>query len=138
MKKEDRLINWEATDKTDRNSNGIDDSIEPPAVNIEGGSHELAERFRENPNSSPTLSGGDIDAQWEMAESGGDETVAGSIAVPGQNQVDEIGAAMGITYADDEELKVGEKERSRDKQRWELDPASSEDYAERAKESSGK
>ena len=29
---------------------------------------------------------------------------------------------MGVTYQDDEELKVGEKERSRDKHRFELDP----------------
>jgi hypothetical protein len=28
-------------------------------------------------------------------------------------------------------LKVGEKERERDRHRWELDPASSEDYVER-------
>ena len=41
---------------------------------------------------------------------------------------------MGITYADDEPLKVGEKERSRDKKRWELDPASSDDYQDRIKD----
>jgi hypothetical protein len=40
---------------------------------------------------------------------------------------------MGITYADDEELKLGEKEKERDKHRWELDPASSDDYQERVK-----
>jgi hypothetical protein len=66
-----------------------------------------------------------------MAESQGDEAVAGSVATPGQNNVQEMGQALGITYADDEELKVGEKERSRDKNRWELDPASSEDYQDR-------
>ena len=33
-----------------------------------------------------------------------------------------------------EELEVGEKEERRDKHRWELDPASSEDYADRTKE----
>jgi hypothetical protein len=43
---------------------------------------------------------------------------------------------MGISYADDEELKVGEKERSRDKHRWELDPASSDDYQDRMKDQS--
>ena len=48
-----------------------------------------------------------------------------------QNVVDEIGAAMGIRYEDNEELKVGEKERERDIKRWELDPASSEDYKDR-------
>ena len=81
----------------------------------------------------PTLSGGDIDASWDMAESQGDEGVAGSVATPGQNNVAEMGEAIGITYADDEELKAGEKERSRDKKRWELDPASSEDYKDRVR-----
>jgi hypothetical protein len=38
---------------------------------------------------------------------------------------------MGVTYQDNEELKVGEKERGRDKERWELDPASSDDWKER-------
>jgi hypothetical protein len=41
---------------------------------------------------------------------------------------------MGIEYADNEELKVGEKERSRDQHRWELDPASSDDYKDRLRD----
>lgn len=118
----------------DRNRNGIDDEIEPGVPDISAGAEKLADRLRENTNVDPSLSGGDIDAQWDMAESQGDEAVAGSHAVPGQNVVDEIGRGMGVTYADDEELKVGEKERSRDKKRWELDPASSEDYPERLRE----
>lgn len=136
MNKDDKLIQWDETEKKDKNANGIDDSIEPPAVDIESGSRELANRLRQNPNADPTLSGGDIDAQWEMAESTGDEAAGGSMPTPGQNVVDDIGAAIGVTYADDEELKFGEKERSRDKQRWELDPASSEDYQERVKDKS--
>ena len=36
-----------------------------------------------------------------------------------ENMVDDIGTAMGVTYSDNEELKFGEKERSRDKKRWE-------------------
>jgi hypothetical protein len=50
-----------------------------------------AKRLRDNHGTDPTLSGGDIDARWEDAESGADD-------------------------------------------RWELDPASSEDYAERTKD----
>ena len=69
-----------------------------------------------------------------MAESQGDEGVAGSTATPEQNDVGELGAAMGVTYQDNEELKAGEKERERDKKRWELDPASSEDYQDRTRE----
>ena len=59
---------------------------------------------------------------------------AGSTATPEQNDVGELGAAMGVTYQDNEELKAGEKERERDKKRWELDPASSEDYQDRTRE----
>jgi Family of unknown function (DUF6335) len=39
-----------------------------------------------------------------------------------------------VTYADGEELKAGEKERERDKHRWELDPASADDYQDRARD----
>ena len=96
----------------------------------------MSERLRENNGVDPSLSGGDIDAKWDMAESQGDETVAGSQATPEQNDTEENAAAMGISYADDEELKVGEKERSRKKHRWELDPASSDDYQDRMKDQS--
>jgi hypothetical protein len=45
-----------------------------------------------------------------------------------------MGLAVGVTYADTEELRIGEKRGSRDKNRWELDPASSEDYVDRTKD----
>jgi len=77
------------------------------------------------------LSGGDIDAQWEMAESYGDETAGVSAPTPDQNDVVEWAAAMGLHYDDFEELRCGDKEHERDIHRWELDPASAEDYFER-------
>ena len=119
--------------REDLNKNGIDDEIEPPFVDVTAGSKQLADRFQNNQGADPTLSGGDIDARWEDAESGGEETVGGSTATPGRNDLDAIGKAIGVTYADGEELKVGEKEERRDRHRWELDPASSEDYADRTK-----
>jgi hypothetical protein len=118
----------------DLNKNGIDDEIEPPFVDVAAGSKQLADRLQNNQGTDPTLSGGDIDARWDDAESGGDETVGGSTATPGRNDLDAIGEAVGVTYAEGEELKVGEKEERRDKHRWELDPASSEDYVDRTKE----
>ena len=69
--------------KEDRNRNGIDDAIEPPIPDVAAGTRRLAERLLNNQAMGPTLSGGDIDARWEDAESGGDETVAGSTATPG-------------------------------------------------------
>ena len=117
----------------DRNNNGLRDEVEPPIPDVSAGSDRLDQRLAENTGTSPTLSGGDIDAKWEMAESQGDETVAGSSATPGQNDVQEIGEALGVPYQDNEELKSGEKVRQRDRERWELDPASSEDWADRNK-----
>ena len=55
---------------------------------------------------------------------------------PENNVVDDIGTAVGVTYQDGEELKAGDKERERDKHRWELDPASSDDWKERGKDES--
>lgn len=133
MDKTDRLSDWEETEKRDRDGNGIDDRIQPPTVDIEAGSAELAERLREHHSTDPSLSAGDIDARWEDAEGGGEETATGSAPTPGQDDTKEIAAAMGIQYADDEPLRVGEKERDRDKNRFELDPASSEDWEERAR-----
>jgi len=134
MDKNEKLIDWKEDERQDRNRDGIDDDLEPDVPDVSAGSKKLAERLRENTDTSPVLSGGDIDAKWEEADSSGDEAVAGSMATPGQNDVQEMGEAIGVTYQDDEELKAGEKERERDKHRWELDPASSEDYQDRTRE----
>ncbi len=77
------------------------------------------------------LSAGDPDANLD-AGSSGDETVGGSNPTPDQGNVDELGEAVGLTFEDSEELE-GEKISARDTHRWELDPASSEDYEERTK-----
>ena len=45
--------------------------------------------------------------------------------------MDEIGRSLGLEYNDNEELKGADKVEARDRHRWELDPASSEDYDER-------
>jgi hypothetical protein len=77
---------------------------------------------------SPALTGGDVDADWEDAYAVGDEAPGGDNPTPDQDRVDDIGRALGIQYADNEELKAGDKIAKRDKRRWELDPASAEDY----------
>jgi Family of unknown function (DUF6335) len=83
------------------------------------------------------LTGGDIDADWKQANFGGDEVVGGSNPTPDQDIVDEIGKAMGVTYEDAEPLRLEEKIAQRDEERWELNPVSSEDYAERQKTEQG-
>ena len=79
------------------------------------------------------IHGGDIDAGLET-DAGGEEAIGGSNPTPDQDLVDEIGAGAGLTYADNEPLKPEKVER-RDENRWELDPASSEDYQERQRKS---
>ena len=77
------------------------------------------------------LTGGDIDAEGDQAASG-EETVGGSTPTPDQDLVDEIGRAAGVSYDDAEPLDMSEKLERRDDERWELHPASSEDFGERS------
>lgn len=98
----------------------------------DGGAERLAEKQRLHTESSPVLSGGDVDAAWEDADVG-EESVGGDNPTPDQDVVDELGAAMGIDYGEGEALHTTEKLEERDRKRWELDPASSEGYADRAR-----
>ena len=66
----------------------------------------------------------------------GDETGDESSPRPDENVVSEIGAEAGVTYGDEEEIRTFDKVAGRDRERWELDPASSEDYAERVDDES--
>ncbi len=88
--------------------------------------------------SDATLSGGDVGATWSGTDDG-EEAVGGSTPTPDQDVVDELGKAVGITYNDAEPLRFGDKVADRDARRWELNPASSEEYQERLRElTSGK
>jgi hypothetical protein len=95
------------------------------------GRRELRDKFSEHTETSPQLTGGDVDADWESAYSVGDEAPGGDNPTPDQDIVDDIGRAVGVEYQDNEELKGADKVTKRDKHRWELDPASSEDYDDR-------
>jgi hypothetical protein len=86
---------------------------------------------QEHTETSPEMTGGDVDADWEDAYAVGDEAPGGDNPTPDQDRVDDIGRALGVEYQDNEELKGADKITSRDKHRWELDPASSEDYPDR-------
>jgi hypothetical protein len=82
----------------------------------------------EHTETSPAMTGGDVDADWEDAYAVGDEAPGGDNPTPDQDRVDDIGRALGIEYQDNEELKGADKVSDRDRHRWELDPASAEDY----------
>ena len=95
------------------------------------GRRELLEKYAEHTETSPAMTGGDVDADWESAYSVGDEAPGGDNPTPDQDIVDDIGKAVGVQYNDNEELKGEKKLLERDKHRWELDPASSDDWEDR-------
>jgi len=121
---------------------GADDDIvsptPPSSLNLDRsassartGRQELKERYDKHNETSPALTGGDVDADWESAYSTGDEAPGGDNPTPDQNNVDDIGLALGVEYEDNEELEGADKIVERDKHRWEDDPASSEDFEDR-------
>jgi hypothetical protein len=118
---------------------GTDQPSIPSSLNMDqrssssarSGRQGMSEQLKSHNESSPALTGGDVDANWEGAYSSGDEAPGGDNPTPDQDVVDDIGHALGVEYNDDEELKGADKITDRDKHRWELNPASSEDYRER-------
>jgi hypothetical protein len=117
-----------------------DDIVQTPPSSLDfdrsasaarSGRRELREKYDEHTETSPALTGGDVDADWESAYSVGDEAPGGDNPTPDQDLVDDIGRAIGIEYQDNEELKGDAKVSKRDRNRWELDPASSDDWDER-------
>ena len=126
----------------DRERRTVTDEIVPAAppssLNLDrsasaarSGRAELAEKVRNHTSTGPAMTAGDLDADWESAESVGDEAPGGDNPTPDQDVVDEIGRALGVEYDDDEELRGGDEITDRDRNRWELDPASRDDYDDR-------
>jgi hypothetical protein len=95
------------------------------------GQADLQHQLKQHSSSSPALTAGDVDADWQSADSTGDEAPGGDNPTPDQDVVDEIGRALGVEYADDEELQGGDEIVERDRHRWELDPNSKEDFDEK-------
>ena len=103
---------------------------------VRTGRAEVAQSLEEHRGMSPDITGGDVDVGVEDAYFNGDEAPGGDNPTPDQDIVDDIGKALGVEYADNEPLKGSDKVVERDKHRWELDPASSDDYQERVKDQS--
>lgn len=71
---------------------------------------------------SPVLTGGDLDADWKSAGASGEEAVGGSVATPDQDVVDEIGRALGVEQSADAEVRTSDEMlRRRDRFRWHLE-----------------
>jgi hypothetical protein len=92
------------------------------------GRGEMLRSLSDHTETSPDLTAGDLDAKWDDAYAVGDEAPGGDNPTPDQDRVDDIGKALGVTYQEGEELQGSEKVVERDKHRWELDPASSDDW----------
>ena len=50
----------------------------------------------EHHETGPAASAGDMDADWQRAQSSGEEAVGGSVSTPDQDRVDDIGHALGV------------------------------------------
>ena len=105
--------------------------LDRTASAVRSGRRSVQQRLAEHTETSPAMTAGDVDADWESAYSVGDEAPGGDNPTPDQDIVDDIGRAVGVEYQDNEELKGEEKITKRDSHRWELDPASSEDWDDR-------
>jgi hypothetical protein len=121
----------------------VEESVQgpPSSLNLDrhgsaarSGRAALRQAKRDHTETSPAMTGGDVDADWEDAYAVGDEAPGGDNPTPDQDRVDDIGRALGIEYQDNEELKAADKIIERDRHRWELDPASAEDYKEHDEE----
>ena len=97
------------------------------------GQQYLRRQRQEHATMDPTLQAGDVEVPLEDAALVGEEVPGGDNPTPDQSVVEEIGRAAGVEYQDNEPLRPGEKLEKRDDQRWELDPASAEDYEERTR-----
>jgi hypothetical protein len=127
------------TPRLDRAWRTLEETVPSPPSSLDldrdasaarSGRAELAEKQRQHRNMND-FGGGDPDVDVEDAYFTGEEAPGGDNPTPDQDIVDDIGKALGVEYEDNEELKASDKVVERDKHRWELDPASSEDYKDR-------
>jgi hypothetical protein len=110
----------------------LDPSLPDPQTVISDSEVETGRRMMEREldeyhSVSPELTAGDIDADWQEAEDSGAETPGGHVATPDQDNVDEIGRAVGMEFQDNQELRAHNEILSkRDRHRWELDRRSAD------------
>ena len=126
--------------RLDRVRRTLDDTIPTPPSSLDMERHgsaartgraEMAEHLHDHGSLTPAITAGDVDVDVEDAYFTGDESPGGDNPTPDQDVVDDIGKALGVQYDDNEELKASDKITERDRHRWEMDPASSEDYKDR-------
>jgi hypothetical protein len=116
--------------KTVADIHGIPSSLDmnraPSAA--KSGRADMKEKLARNTSGGAAITAGDVDADWQSGEAIGDESPGGDNPTPDQDVVDDIGRALGVEYEDDEELQGGDEIAERDRNRWELDPSSKDDF----------
>ncbi|HEY7654358.1 MAG TPA: DUF6335 family protein [Methylomirabilota bacterium] len=76
----------------------------------------------EHHETGPAATAGDMDADWQRAQSSGEEAVGGSVSTPDQDVVDEIGHALGVEQPMQAPLRSsGEILEDRDQRYWDLE-----------------
>jgi hypothetical protein len=127
-------------DRSRRRLREVEETVQGPPSSLDldrspsaarSGRRHMQDALDDANETGPVLTGGDVDADWNDAYAVGDEAPGGDNPTPDQDIVDEIGKALGVEYQDNEELKGADKIAERDRHRWELDPASSDDYKDR-------
>ena len=126
--------------RLDRIRRTLEETVQTPPSSLNMDRHgsaartgraEIEENLRNHRGMTPDIIAGDVDVDIDDAYFAGEEVPGGDNPTPDQDIVDDIGKALGVQYEDNEPLKASEKVIERDKHRWELDPASSEDYKNR-------
>jgi len=88
------------------------------ATAARSGRRQISESKRQH-NKMSAMAAGDADTDMESAYFTGDGAPGGDNPTPDQNDVDDIGQAIGVKYNDNEELRGGEEVVERDRHRWE-------------------
>lgn len=82
----------------------------------------LLRELIEHHETGPAASAGDMDADWQRAQSSGEEAVGGSVPTPDQDVVDEIGHALGVEQPMQAPLRSsGEILEDRDRRYWDFE-----------------
>jgi uncharacterized protein DUF6335 len=92
----------------------------------------LLREVLEHHETGPAASAGDLDADWQRAESSGEEAVGGSVSTPDQDRVDDIGHALGVEQPSAAPLRASEEMlEERDRRYWELERRAQEKASKR-------
>ena len=114
-----------ATSKGRRSSGRARPRVRPILLETPPSEGDLAETGDERAahhETSPRLTGGDVDADWMTAHSVGEEAVGGSVATPDQDIVDALGEALGVPQELDAPVRTSaEILDERDAHRWRIE-----------------